>query len=78
MTNASILPAPLLRQALLADAVTTAACAALLLGGAGFLDGLLGLPAALLTGAGLVLVPFVALVAWLGTRARLPRRRCWR
>ena len=73
MTNAPILPAPLLRQALLADAVTTAACAALLLGGAGFLDGILGLPAALLTGAGLVLVPFVALVAWLGTRARLPR-----
>ncbi|HEX2554043.1 MAG TPA: hypothetical protein VHL98_10090 [Microvirga sp.] len=73
MTNAPILPAPLLRQALLADAVTTAACAALLIAGAGFLDDLLGLPAALLRGAGLVLLPFVALVAWLGTRTRLPR-----
>lgn len=73
MTNAPILPAPLLRQALLADAVTSAACAALLIGGAGFLEGLLGLPAALLRGAGLVLLPFVALVAFLGTRERLPR-----
>ena len=73
MTNAPILPAPLLRQALLADAVTSAACAALLVGGAGVLDDLLGLPAALLAGAGLVLVPFAGLVAWLGTRARLPR-----
>jgi hypothetical protein len=73
MTNAPILPAPLLRQALLADAVTSAACAALLVGGAGFLDDLLGLPAALLAGAGLVLVPFAGLVAWLGTRARPPR-----
>ena len=73
MTNAPILPAPLLRQALLADAVTTAACATLLIGGAGILDDLLGLPAGLLRGAGLVLVPFVALVFWLGTRQRLPR-----
>ncbi len=73
MTNAPILPAPLLRQALLADAVTSAACAALLVGGAGFLDDLLGLPTALLRGAGLVLLPFVAFVAWLGTRARVPR-----
>ncbi len=73
MTNAPIFPAPLLRQALLADAVTSAACAALLVGGAGFLDDLLGLPTALLRGAGLVLLPFVALVAWLGTRARVPR-----
>lgn len=68
-----ILPAPLLRQALLADAVTTAACAALLIAGASLLDEALGLPAALLRGAGLVLMPFAALVAWLGTRPRLPR-----
>jgi hypothetical protein len=70
MTNAPILPAPLLRQALLADAVTSAACAALLIGGAGFLEGLLALPALLLRSAGLVLLPFVA---FLGTRERLPR-----
>ena len=73
MTNAPILPAPLLRQALLSDAVTTAACAALMIAGAGFLEGLLGLPAALLRGAGLVLLPFVALVAVLGLRERVPR-----
>ena len=73
MNNALILPAPLLRQALLADAVTTTACAALLIAGAGVLDGLLGLPAALLQGAGLGLLPFAALAAVLGTRARIPR-----
>lgn len=68
-----LLPSPLLRQALLADAVTTGACAALMIVGAGALEGLLGLPAALLRGAGLVLVPFVALVAALGLRERVSR-----
>lgn len=77
MTNAHILPSPLLRQALLSDAVTTGACVVLLVAGAGFLDGLLGLPAALLRGAGLVLVPFVGLVAWLGLRDHAPRPAVW-
>src|SRR3712207_943109 len=78
MTNApalstTVAPAPLLRQALLADAVTSAACAVLLIAGAGFVEGLLGLPAALMRGAGVALVPFVAFVAWLGTRERMSR-----
>jgi hypothetical protein len=77
MTNARILPSPLLRQALLSDAVTTGACAVLMIAGAGFLEGLLGLPAALLRGAGLVLVPFVAFVAWLGLRDHAPRPAVW-
>ena len=73
MTNPSLLPSPLLRQALLADAVTTAACAALMIAGAGFLEGLLGLPATLLRAAGLLLIPFVAYVAMLGFRERVSR-----
>jgi hypothetical protein len=78
MTNAPLLPSPLLRQALLADAVTTAACAALMIAGAGFLEGLLGLPATLLRGAGLLLIPFVAYVAMLGFASGSPARRCGR
>jgi hypothetical protein len=82
MTNATllpspVLPSPLLRQALLSDAVTTAACAALMIAGAGFLEGLLGLPATLLRVAGLVLIPFVAYVAMLGMRERVSRMAVW-
>jgi hypothetical protein len=57
-----------LHRALLLDAVATGATAALLLAGGGLLAGLLGLPPGLLRGAGLVLLPFVALVAWTGLR----------
>ncbi len=77
MTNAPLLPSPLLRQALLADAVTTAACAALMIAGAGFLEGLLGLPATLLRAAGLLLIPFVAYVVMLGFRERVSRGAVW-
>jgi hypothetical protein len=60
----------LLRRTLLLDAIATGATALLLLLGAGFLSGFLGLPHALLQTAGLVLIPFVMLVAWTATRAR--------
>ena len=70
-------PVPLLRQALLADAVTSAACALLLIAAAGPLAGLLGLPAGLLRGAGIVLVPFVALLAVMAMRDSLPRILVW-
>jgi CHASE2 domain-containing sensor protein len=73
----TIQPAPFLRQALLADAVTSAACAVLMIAAAGFLEGLLGLPAALLRGAGLVLLPFVACLAVLATRESVPRAAVW-
>jgi hypothetical protein len=62
---------PFLRNALLLDAVATGATAILLVGGAGLLEGLLGLPVALMREAGLILIPFVAFVAWVGTRERL-------
>jgi hypothetical protein len=64
---------PFLRNALLLDAAATGATAALMIAGAGWLDGLLGLPAALMREAGLILVPFVAFVAWAGARASVSR-----
>jgi hypothetical protein len=62
-----------LRYALLADAVASGATGLLMIAGAGLLEGLLGLPVALMREAGLVLVPYVAFVAWVGTRAEISR-----
>lgn len=66
-------PSTLLRQALLADAAVSGATGLLLALGAGPLAGLLALPEGLLRYAGLVLLPFAASVAWLGTRGDPPR-----
>ena len=66
-------PSPFLRKALLLDAAASGATAVMLIAGAGLLDGLLGLPVALMREAGLVLVPFVAFVAWVGTREEVAR-----
>jgi hypothetical protein len=62
-----------LRYALLADAVASGATGLMLIAGAGLLEGLLGLPGALMREAGLVLVPYVAFVAWVGTREAISR-----
>ena len=62
-----------LRFALLADAVASGATGLLLIAGAGLLEGLLGLPVALMREAGLVLAPYVAFVAWVGTREVISR-----
>jgi hypothetical protein len=61
-----------LSRVLLVDAVATGATAALLLAGAELLQPLLQLPAALLRGAGLFLVPFVVWVAAMSRKARVP------
>jgi hypothetical protein len=45
----------------------------MMIAGAGLLEGLLGLPTALMREAGLVLVPYVAFVAWVGTREAISR-----
>jgi len=73
----TIIPSPLLRQALLSDAVTSAACGLLMLLAAGPLAGLLGLPEALLRVAGAALLPFAAFVAYLGLREQLHRSAVW-
>jgi hypothetical protein len=66
-----------LRRALLLDALASGATGLLLIAAAGLLEGLLGLPAALLRGAGLVLVPYVALVIFTGTRADISHAAVW-
>jgi hypothetical protein len=70
-------PIRFLRNVLLLDAAASGATAALLIAGAGLLGGPLGLPVALMREAGLILVPYVALVAWVGTRQAIPRGAVW-
>lgn len=70
-------PSPFLRQVLLADALISGVTGLAMMLGAGLLADLLGLPAMLLRWAGLILLPFAALVGWLATRERLPSRAVW-
>jgi hypothetical protein len=72
--SVSSLSAPaFLRRVLLADAATSAAAGLLMLLGAGLVADPLGLPAALLRGAGLALLPFAACVGFLGLRGGISR-----
>lgn len=66
-----------LRRALILDALASGATGLLMIAGAGLVEGLLGLPAALLRGAGLVLVPYVAFVIYAGTRDTISRSAVW-
>ncbi len=66
-----------LRRALILDALASGATGLLMIAGAGLVEGLLGLPAALLRGAGLVLVPYVAFVIYTGTRETISRSAVW-
>jgi hypothetical protein len=66
-----------LRNVMLADAVTSAACGVLMLAGASVLEPMLALPGALLRYAGISLLPFAALVAFIATRASLSRAAVW-
>jgi hypothetical protein len=66
-----------LRRALQLDAGATGATAVLLVVGGGLLAELLGLPTALLRGAGAVLVPFVGFVAWAALRPQAPAAAVW-
>jgi uncharacterized protein YjeT (DUF2065 family) len=63
----------LLRRALLADAIFSGAGALAMAAGASMLAALLDLPEALLRETGLFLIAYTALVAWLGTRAAVPK-----
>lgn len=66
-----------LRFALLADAVASGATGLLAFAGAGILAELLGLPTNLLRYAGLSLLPYVAIVAYVGTRPTISRPAVW-
>jgi hypothetical protein len=68
---------PFLRRALLADALISGATGLLMLIGANILASLLGLPEALLRYAGLVLLPYAALVTYIATREQLRRWVVW-
>jgi len=70
-------PSLFLRRAILLDAAASGATALLLIVAAGLLENLLGLPAILMRGAGLVLIPYVAYVAWLGTREVVAPGAVW-
>jgi len=63
----------LLRAALLGDAAASGGMGLLLTAAAHPMAALLALPEPLLRGAGLVLLPYAGLVAWLGFQPRLPR-----
>ena len=69
--------AHLLRRALIVDALASGATAVLLVAAAAPLQPLLGLPVALMRGAGLVLIPYVALVAFVATRERIEAAAVW-
>lgn len=75
--STSFQPAPFLRCALVGDALASGVNGLLLNGGAGFLSGLLGLPEPLMRYAGLFLLPYAAVVAYVGTRATVTKGVIW-
>ena len=70
-------PGPFLRRVLLADAAVSAVVGASMAAGAAPLQGLLGLPVALLELAGLSLFPYAAYLIWIATRRAVPRAAVW-
>jgi hypothetical protein len=70
-------PRTFLRRVLIVDAATSGAMGVLLVIAANLLAPLLGLSSALLDTAGLSLIPFAALIAWIATRRDLPRPGVW-
>ncbi|WP_404290364.1 hypothetical protein ACD578_01900 [Microvirga sp. RSM25] len=73
----TIQSSPLLRQALVADATTSAAFGLMMLIGVGPLSGIFGLPDMLLRIAGLVLLPYAAFIGWLGLREQIQKPIAW-
>ena len=63
-----------LHRALLLDAAASGLTGALMIGGAHLLQDLLGLPAGLLRGAGLILAPYVAFVVVTAARRPISQR----
>lgn len=66
-----------LRHVLIADAIASGATGALMILGAGFLSGLLAIPGGLVFEAGLILVPYVLLVAIVASRPVIPVKLVW-
>jgi hypothetical protein len=70
-------PGRLLRLALKGDALASGGAGLLLVAASGSLAGPLGLPQPLLSWAGLLFLPWAALVGWLGTRPALTTVTVW-
>jgi hypothetical protein len=70
-------PPIFLRRALWLDAVASGGTALAMIAVANYVDGLLGLPAALLRGAGLVLMPYVAFVLYAAVQPTISRTAVW-
>lgn len=66
-----------LRRALMADAAVSGSTGVLTVIGSSLLQDLLGLPPTLMLYAGLSLLPFAAIVAFLATRKQLSRAAVW-
>lgn len=66
-----------LRYVLIADAVASGATGALMILGSGFLSGFLALPAGLLFEAGLILAPYVLLLAIVASLKVIPAGPVW-
>lgn len=66
-----------LRRVLIADAVISGTTGVLMLAAAGPLSRILEVPSSLLTSAGVSLLPFMAFLIWLCTRASVPRSAVW-
>src|SRR5687768_4017903 len=77
MTMTRITVSPFLRWALRLDAVASGATGLLMLLAPGALEQLLRIPAEVLSSAGLILVPYAAIVGWLGTRGTLASIAVW-
>ncbi len=73
----SIETSTFLRRVLLLDAASCGAMGLLLVTLSGVLSEVLSLPVGLLREAGLVLLPFALLLAFMSTRTRLPRAAVW-
>jgi hypothetical protein len=70
-------PSPLLRGILQLDCVASGAMGILLLGASSFLAAPLGLPQALLTGAGIICLGWACFLAFLASRTRLATAFVW-
>jgi hypothetical protein len=73
----AFIPSPLLRKALGLDALASAACGLVMAAGASPLSLLLGLPPALLTGAGLACLAWATFVGWTSRRDQLANALVW-
>jgi hypothetical protein len=73
----SFVQSTFLRRVLFLDAIASGATGLLMLGGAGFLTGLLRLPVPLLQRAGLLLVPYVAYPVVVALSGEVARAMGW-